>query len=409
MDFKHKQLDNGLTIIAEVNPSAASMAAGFFVRTGSRDEIAPIAGVSHFLEHMMFKGTPRRTSADINRDFDQLGAMCNAFTSEENTVYFAAVLPEFQERATDILCDMLRPSLRQKDFDVEKNVILEEIAMYQDNPRYRVFENLMAAHFCPHPLGNSVLGTPESIKGLQRDQMQAYFDQRYSPGNMVIVGVGNLDFDEFAAKVSAMCSHWRNFPANRQTDLAPHNPSRKAIADAKLTRHNLGIISPAPAGQDEARYAAQVASTIIGDSTGSRLFYALIDPAIADEASMSYDAMDGEGAFLTMISTGPERAAEAARIALAEFQKFMQEGASDSEMTAAKNKIASGATLKGEVPMGRLTSVGFDWIYRNQYVPLAEQIKTLFAVSKEQVLEVVRSYDITATTMVTLGPKQEGC
>jgi predicted Zn-dependent peptidase len=407
MDFKHKQLDNGLTIIAEVNPSAASMAAGFFVRTGSRDETPEVAGVSHFLEHMMFKGTPRRTSADINRDFDQLGAHYNAFTSEENTVYYAAVLPEFQDRATDLLCDMLRPSLRQEDFNIEKNVILEEIAMYQDTPRYRMFENLMAAHFCPHPLGNSVLGTQDSIKALKRDQMQAYFDRRYSPGNMVVVAVGNMDFDAFTAKVGAMCGRWPNLPTSRQRALAPRNPARKAIVDPKLTRQNLGIISPAPTGQDEFRYAAQMAATIIGDSTGSRLFYALIDPAIADEASMSYDAMDGEGAFITMISTGPERAAEAARIALAEFQKFMQEGPSDSEMTAAKNKIASGATLKGELPMGRLTSVGFDWIYRNQYVPLADQIKTLFAVTKEQVLQVVQNYDIAAATTVTLGPGKE--
>jgi predicted Zn-dependent peptidase len=236
--------------------------------------------------------------------------------------------------------------------------------------------------------------------------MQAYFDQRYSPGNMIVVGVGNLDFDAFAAKVASMCSHWRNFPAGRQIALAQHKPSLKAIVDAKLARHNLGIISPAPTAQDDARYAAQIASTVIGDSTGSRLFYALIDPAIADEASMSYDAMDGEGAFITMISAGPERAAEAARIALAEFGKFMQQGPSDSEMTAAKNKIASGATLKGELPMGRLTSVGFDWIYRNQYVPLADQIKMLFAVTKEQTTQVVRQYDIAATTTVTLGPQQ---
>jgi predicted Zn-dependent peptidase len=191
MDFKHTTLPNGLDIVGEVNPSAKSMAAGFFVRTGARDEQAGIEGVSHFLEHMMFKGTARRTPFDVNREFDEMGAYYNAFTSEENTVYFGAVLPEFQTPLLDLLADILRPSLRQEDFDVEKNVIQEEIALYLDRPQYRVFEELMASFFASHPLSHSVLGTRQTIANLKRDDMQAYFDRRYSPGNITHARTGD--------------------------------------------------------------------------------------------------------------------------------------------------------------------------------------------------------------------------
>src|SRR5260370_9806910 len=134
MPFHTHVLPNGLRIIGETNPAMRSVALGFLVRTGSREETPEVSGVTHFLEHMVFKGTPRRTALDVNRDFDQIGSQYNAFTSEENTVFYAAVLPEYLPRAVDILADILRPSLRGEDFDMEKNVIIEEIGMYEDPP-----------------------------------------------------------------------------------------------------------------------------------------------------------------------------------------------------------------------------------------------------------------------------------
>ncbi len=407
MEFKQTQLDNGLKIVAELNPAAASMAAGFFVRTGSRDETAEISGVSHFLEHMMFKGSPRRSAADVNREFDEMGAHYNAFTSEENTVYFAAVLPEFQDRLLDLLGDMLRPALRGEDFDVEKNVILEEIAVYDDQPRFRIYENLMGHHFRGHPLGNSILGTKQSISALLRDRMQGYFDRRYSPDNMTFVAVGNMDHDRLVSKLRAMCSQWKPSGAARETAPAVGRADSKVIVDPKVTREHVGMMSPGPFAQDEAVYAAQLLATVIGDSTGSRLFYALVEPAIVDEASMSFDPLDGAGGFITFLSADAERAAEAVRIARREYRKFQDEGATQDELLAAKNKIASAATLKGELPMGRLTSVGFDWVYRKEYVPLAQQIEKMFAVTLEDILALARKYDLTATSLVALGPLEQ--
>src|SRR4051795_6449662 len=134
MPFHHHVLPNGLTIIGETSPSARSAAVGFFVRTGSRDETPEVSGVSHFLEHMVFKGTPRRSAFEVNRDFDRIGADYNAFTSEENTVFHGAVLPEYLPQAVDILADILRPSLREEDFVTEKKVIINEIGKYEDQP-----------------------------------------------------------------------------------------------------------------------------------------------------------------------------------------------------------------------------------------------------------------------------------
>src|SRR6059058_5980089 len=168
MPFRQHTLPNGLTVIGETSPSARSAAVGFFVRTGSRDETPEVSGVSHFLEHMVFKGTPRRSALDVNRDFDKIGANYNAFTSEENTVFYASILPEYLPQAVDILADILRPSLRDDDFTMEKNVIIEEIGMYDDQPGFLAFDHAKRVHFADHPLGNSILGTPASITALTR-------------------------------------------------------------------------------------------------------------------------------------------------------------------------------------------------------------------------------------------------
>ena len=151
MDFEYFKLDNGLTIIGEINPLAQSAAVGFFVRTGARDETSEVSGVSHFLEHMLFKGTDTLSALEVNMAFDRLGAKFNAFTSEENTVYYAAVLPEYLLDVAGLWMQLMRPSLRDDDFNIEKNVILEEIAMYKDLPQFEVMDQARALHFAEHP------------------------------------------------------------------------------------------------------------------------------------------------------------------------------------------------------------------------------------------------------------------
>src|SRR5881296_3747736 len=208
LKFHYKQLPNGLDILAEENPDSYSFAAGLFVKTGSRDEDAGINGVSHFLEHMMFKGSEKYSWEDVNRIFDELGARYNAFTSQEMTAYYANVLPEYTERTIEHLSHLLRPALREADFTTEKKVILEEIAMYLDDPGHRLYEKLMEVHFGNHPLSMSILGSPESIQRLERDQMANYFRQRYGPGNMVLAATGKLEFDDVVRLAEKYCGDW---------------------------------------------------------------------------------------------------------------------------------------------------------------------------------------------------------
>ena len=217
LQFHHKKLANGLDIVAEINPDSHSFAAGLFVKTGSRDEEVNVNGVSHFLEHMMFKGSSKYSWEDVNRIFDEMGARYNAFTTQEMTAYYANVLPEFTERAIEHLSHLLRPAIRVEDFTTEKKVILEEIAMYLDDPGHRLYERLMEAHFANHPLSLSVLGSMDSIKKLERDQMADYFKGRYGPGNMVLSVTGRLDFDEIVKLAEKYMGSWPHVDAPRSS------------------------------------------------------------------------------------------------------------------------------------------------------------------------------------------------
>ena len=403
LTFKHHRLANGLDVIAEANPDSYSFAAGFFVKTGSRDESPAVNGVSHFLEHMMFKGSDHHTWEDVNRIFDEIGARYNAFTSQEMTCYYANVLPEFTERTIEHLSHLLRPAIRQSDFDTEKNVILEEIAMYLDDPGQRLYEKLMGAHFDGHPLAASVLGTAESIKALQRDQMAAYFRTRYGPGNMVLAVTGVLDFDEVVRLAERYCGDWATVNAPRD-HLQPNiRGQHVALADPKLNRTYTMAMTPGPSQQDERRFAARVLSDVIGDSDGSRFYWALVDNAIAEDADFGFYPHDGCGSFYLSLVTSPQRAGEALAIALRELEKVKTDLA-DDEVERAKNKIASSIVLGGELPLGRMRSIGGQWIYNGDYRSLEQDMETLTAITPDSLRRLMREFTFDPMTVVTLGP-----
>src|SRR5215216_746227 len=325
LKFHHKQLPNGLDIVAEENPDSHSFAAGLFVKTGARDEDMPINGVSHFLEHMMFKGSEKYGWEEVNRIFDELGARYNAFTSQEMTAYYANVLPEFTERTIEHLSHLLRPAIRTSDFDTEKKVILEEIAMYLDDPGHRLYEKLMEAHFGNHPLSMSVLGSADSIQKLQRDQMANYFTARYGPGNMVLSVTGRLNFDEIVKLAEKYMGAWPHVDAPRNQQSPMYKTQRTALADAKLNRAYTMAMTPGPSAQDDRRFAARVLSDVIGDSDGSRFYWALVDNAIAEEADFGFYPHDACGSFYLSLTTDPDRTRQALDIALKELEKVKQD------------------------------------------------------------------------------------
>jgi predicted Zn-dependent peptidase len=405
--FHHATLENGLQVIAELNDRAYSVATGFFVRAGSRDETPELAGVSHFLEHMTFKGTPRRDALAVNRDFDRVGAKHNAQTSEEDTVYHVTCLPEYLPRTFDVLADILRPSLREEDFETEKKVIIEEIRMYQDNPMMVAYEAAKEAHFAPHPLGHSVLGTVESITALTADRMRAYFARRYSPANIVLAVAGNAEWDRVLDLARAACGPWTGEPAPRQATPARGSGAFRALLREEDHQQTVFAVADAPPLEDDDRYAAQLLATILGDHTGSRLYWALIDPGHADGVDLSYQDYNRAGAFYTFLSCSPEETqANLGRIASV-YRQMLASGPTAEELAQAQNKVLARNVLRSERPMGRLMPLGFHWAYRREYQSIERELEAFSSVTLADLRRVLDRWPLLPMTLVSVGPTTE--
>ena len=404
MTFHHTKLDNGLEIIAELNDRAYSVAAGFFVKTGSRDEGPELAGVSHFLEHMTFKGTPSRDALAVNRDFDRVGAKHNAQTSEEDTFYHVTCLPEYLPRAFDVLSDILRPTLREDDFETEKKVIIEEIRMYLDNPMSVAYEAAKTAHFGAHPLGNSILGTVESITALRVDQMRDYFARRYSPANIVLGFAGKGDWDQLVDLASRHCKDWRGSPASRQALPARGIGAFRAILRQEDQQQTVVGVCDAPPLESDDRYSAHLLSTILGDHTGSRLYWALIDPGYADGAELSYQDYNQAGTFFTFLSCEPDSTQENLGRIAEVYREVIDEGVTEDELTQSKNKVLARSVLRSERPMGRLASLGFHWAYRHAYLTVEDELEAFSRVTVEDIRRVLTRWPLWPMTIVSVGP-----
>ena len=402
--FRERTLDNGLTIIGETDPAAHTAAVGFFVKTGARDESSDVMGVSHFLEHMMFKGTAKRSADDVNREFDELGASYNAYTSSEITCFYASVLPEVLPQATDILADILRPALRQDDFDTEKNVILEEIAMYKDSPFWVLYEKTMEQYYGSHTLGHRVLGTNETVADLQRDAMQAYFDHRYSADNTVVSLAGNADFDTVCDQINALCGGWTRTGAVRDTTRPGAEPHELVIEDENVSRAYLLTVAPAPALGDAERYAAMMLVKVLGDPDNSRLHWALIDTGIAEEAQASYDPRDGCGEYFVYASGEPDRADEIQSILEREIDALV-DSLTEDDLTRLRNKVATAVTIAGERPSGRMQRIGRQWSYLGEHLTLEEELDKINAVTLADLQGVAKAYPFAPRTRARLIPK----
>ena len=407
MEFKRETLDNGLDIIAEINPDTYSAAIGFFVRAGSRDETDEIAGASHFLEHMLFKGTPRRTAEDVNRELDEMGGYSNAFTTEEMTVYFAAVLPELQTRAVDLLTDILRPSLRNTDFETEKKVVLEEIKMYEDQPPFGVDEKCRELFFEGHPLFRSVLGTPDSVGGLTVERMREYFSRRYSPGSIVAVACGNLDFDRFVSDINERCGKWKPEDAPRELWRPVGKPGKKVYVRPSAIQEYVFLLSDAPCVRDEDRYAAAILANVMGDDVGSRLFWELVDNGRADCASLGFCDFLDAGYFSTTLCCSPETAAENVQVIRNIFDGVMADGIGEDELDRAKNKLLSRLVVSSERARGRLFYVGNEWLQTGEYFPIQADIEIVKSMTVDKIASMIKKYTLVPKLAVAVGPCED--
>jgi predicted Zn-dependent peptidase len=405
MPFHQTRLPNGLTIIGETSPTARSVAVGFFVRTGARDETPHESGVSHFLEHMMFKGTPRRTAEQVNLDFDRIGSSPNAYTSEENTVYYAAVLPEYLPQVLEILADILRPSLRQDDFDTEKKVILEEIRMYQDQPGSVAWENARHLYYQSHPLGNSVLGTHASISDLTRDQMQAYFDRRYAANNIILSVAGQFDWNQLVRLATEHCSHWKTAPVERTHRTEWSCPSSLHVLRRESVQQEYVLsLTAGPPAESRLRYAADTLALAVGDDSGSRLYWGLVDPGRADSADCSYYENDGSGCVYISFTCEPEATESNLSIVRKILSEVQRQSITADELQLAKSKIASRVVRSSERPMGRMQAIATAWNYTGEYRDVDTELANYEAVTLDDVRNYLDRYPIDRCTVVAFGP-----
>lgn len=407
MEYLQHRLDNGLEILAECNPQAYTSAFGFFVKAGSRDETAEIGGVSHFLEHMAFKGTPHRSAAQVNLELDEMGSSSNARTSEESTIYHASVLPEFQTPVVELLSDIMRPSLRDEDFETEKQVIIEEIRMYDDQPPYGGYEKVMEEFFGSHPLGNSVLGTVESVSALTPAQMLAYFQQRYSPSNICLAAAGHVNFDQLVEDMQRCCGDWVPFEAPRSLVPPETRSGFQVMAKPQSTQQYILQLVPGPTGEDPRRYAASVLASIIGDDSGSRLYWEFLDGGLAESAGMgSYEYQQG-GAMMTYLCCAPEQAQENLH-RLAELQqRIHQGGVTQKELDLAKRKIASHIVLASERTATRMFSVGSQWLSQQPFKSVAEIAAIYESLTLAEVNEILEAFPLTSPMTVAVGPRED--
>jgi predicted Zn-dependent peptidase len=400
-------MKNGLEIVAETNHDAHSTSIAFFVRTGARDESDDVAGVSHFLEHMCFKGTPTRSADDVNRAFDEIGAHHNAFTSEECTAYYASVLPEYQGPCVELLADILRPSLRKDDFDTEKKVILEEIQMYLDQPPFGMDDRIKELHLAGHPIARSVLGTSRSISDLSVDAMRSYYSSRYCAGNVFVAAAGRVDFAALVEQVAELCGEWETGCARRLTPRPSSRPRFELAHRPAATQQYVLQLADAPASEDDDRYAAKLLATIVGDDAGSRMYWEFTESGLAESASLGHYEYLGVGMYYTWLACEPELAAENLQRLQSLYRQVETHGVTQEELAQAKNKVKARVVLSSERPRSRLFNVGGNWLQRREYRSIADDLAVIDAVTLDDVHAVLARYPLARVSTVTVGPLTE--
>lgn len=400
MSLKKIILENGLTIIGEIIPNSKCISLGYFVRTGARDESENIAGISHFLEHMMFKGTSTRSAMDVTYQLGDIGAQANAFTSEESTVYYMTILPEYLNKGIDLLSDMMKSSIDQSEYDMERNVILEEIALYEDRPTFILFESLQREFFKAHPAGNSVIGSNSTISALEREQMVSYHQSRYSPSNMVFVVSGNFDFDYISNLVRSATLDWKDHNVDRLLITPVYESSYKEFLKKDLVGSHLGIAVPGPSVKDEERFVAAVLSTLLGDSSNSRIYWELIDKGLVDNAGFDNQEFEDGGMFIAYASCDPNNLDKVEKTLLSIIDSPLE--FTDEQLESAKTKLATRLALQGESTMRRMVSIGLEYLFNKEYFSISDEVRNIKAVRRVDIENLVENYDWSNKTVVRL-------
>lgn len=405
--FHRERLDNGLTVLIETMPDVSSSAVGFLVRTGARDETADLAGVSHFLEHMCFKGTPRRSWQQITIDFDNMGSTYNAFTSKEKTFYFGWVRENDLAKQAELLADMMRSTLPQAEFDMEKNVILEEIAMSNDQIDRHLYDLVHERVFAQHPLHWPVLGTADTVRAMTREQMNAYFSQRYNPANMILVIAGAVTPEQGMAVARDLCGALPS-AGPRPPRMRPALQTRGTAVDPldRFKQQAVAMVYGAPSAVDADDEVSEALAAVIGGQN-SRFFWKIVQAGVAPVASaFRLDYCDC-GLLLVYGFCEPQHVERLVEAFHRELDKVMREGVTDDELQRVKNRRRTALATEAEAPYHRLMQLAHDMDMFGRPRSIEERLEAVDAVTTTRIRDYLQRWPITGEhLLVSVGPRE---
>lgn len=403
-------LANGLQAVGQCMPEAESVSLAYYVRTGARDEQgAKLEGISHFLEHMLFKGTEYMNRQQLDQAFTRIGAKRNGFTSLEYTIYYAHVLGEHLERALELLSAMMYPRLLASEFEVEKRVILNEIAHSEDQPQSVAHWRMMRAYFGKHPLGNNVLGSRASIQNLQLEDMRAYWQQRYGAKDIVLSIAGKFVWEQVLQLAERFCGEWQRSQGRRIA--LPYEPARgstRVIINPRQRQQLLFLSMPMVARESSEYEAAVLGTSILGRSEGSRLCWSIVHQGLAVSASASLWTFEGTGLLLLSANVLPAKARQVLNVLRSTLEQFLANGPTEDELHRAKSLWVNDLVLSAERPYAQMWALTRDWVSKGRLVPLGEKVARVQAVTKEDVLRVFRGFPLHKKQVLTAyGPLQK--
>ena len=404
-------LPNGLRVVMESIPFVRSVSFGLWVKNGSRHENAATNGMSHFIEHMMFKGTEKRTALEIADTMDAVGGQLNAFTSKESTCYFTRTLDTHFDVALDIISDMFFNSkYDQAEIDKERNVILEEINMYEDTPEDLCVELLQEKIFPGHPLGMTILGTPKSIGTFCHEDFKAFLKARYTPENVVIAIAGNINEEDVLDKITRVFGQFKGETVEDNNATATYTPGfsirEKDIEQVHLCMGFPGLAS----GTDEA-YALAAVNTILGGGMSSRLFQKIREEHGLVYSVYSYNASYADtGAFMICAALNPAQLSEVMGLISQEVRGMFTDKITDQQLSKAKEQLKSNFLLSLESAASRMNSIGRTMLMLNKTITpdeLVAKIDTIDMDAFYNVCDKIFKMDQVSISLVGKGIKED--
>ena len=418
-------LPGGLRVVTEFLPSVRSVALGIWVGVGSRDEDESHAGATHYLEHLLFKGTRKRTALEISAEMDAVGGEMNAFTAKEYTCYYARVLDVDLPLAIDVLSDMVTSSLIEpKDVDAERNVVLEEIAMNEDDPSDSVHEAFTTHLFGDTPLGRPILGTVESINALTRDQIFEHYRDRYTPPHVVVAAAGNLDHDAVVAGVQAAFGQvLTDFANSSGSQPAPprlrdagglwegYGPaagSGVTLVSRPIEQANLVLGCEGLARTDERRFTLGVLNAALGGGMSSRLFQEVREKRGLAYSVYSFASQHADtGLWGIYAGCLPSKADEVLSICSAEVAKVIESGLTDAELERGKGQVRGGIVLGLEDPSSRMTRLGKSELVYPGLEPVDDVLAAIDAVTHDDIRAIASEILTRPKVLAVVGPFED--